>query len=159
MLLSSSVLGTLLCVSCAAQIPWLLTALCWPRKDSCQRASALKSDKFPMAWAEEEPLRALVITRTAGASQNQGETHTHTHLQVRLAAGGHLPHRLQTSPSPCYLLQRILAVITNTDFIIFEVRIKSKNWGLDIKKYCCLDCLNKGSVAYFWHTTKLAGES
>ena len=39
----------------------------------------------------------------------------------------------QPLPSPCYSLQKILVVLTNADFVMFEVRIESKNWELDIK--------------------------
>lgn len=84
-----------------------------------------------MAWAEEECLRALVVTRAVEASWNQGETHKH--VQAHLAARGHLPYMPQPLPSPCYLLPKILVVLTNADFIIFAVRIESKIWGLDIK--------------------------
>lgn len=39
----------------------------------------------------------------------------------------------QPLPSSCCLLQKILVVLRNADFIMFELGIESKIWGLDIK--------------------------
>lgn len=39
----------------------------------------------------------------------------------------------QPLPSHCYLFQKFPKVLTNTDFIVLEVRIESKFWVQDIK--------------------------
>lgn len=93
-------------------------------------STAFQWDRVPPAWAEEEPLGALVVTRAVGASQNPGEMHTRvspsgSQRAVALCA--------QPLPSHCYLFQKFLKVLTNTDFIVLEVRIESKFWVLDIK--------------------------
>lgn len=123
---------------------------------SCTRSSALKTNEVPTAWLVEEILRALVVTSAVGSSQNWWETHTHM-LRAHLAARGQLPEMSQPLPSLCYLLQQILVVFNKCRFYNIWSEDWNKGLGSGHSKYCCLNCLNEGSLSYFWDIINLPG--
>lgn len=128
---------------------------CWHKKGNYTRSSALKANEVPTARLAQEILRALVITRAVGAFQNWGETRTC--CEPIWQPEGNC-HRCPSHCLPC-------ATCSSKFWWLFNkcrfYNVWSEDWnkglGAGHSKCCSLNCLNKGSIAYFWHTVKLAG--